>query len=115
MDEMMRAMGLPVGFGKVSKRNAQVAPLPEPITQHKVSEETEEEDDLGPMPADTLLENEQDMDDSKDLQEEEEDEEEEDTWDDLPITNKVTLKGHTKVRFHLYKYAHLQDSLGAHR
>ena len=87
---MMRSMGLPVGFGKVSKKT-QVAPLAkvQEIVQETESLNAHTLEEVGPMP-----EQQQDDDEDEEEDEEEEDEEEQDA---LPITHQVTLQGHTKV------------------
>lgn len=84
IDEMMAAMGLPVGFGKkakkektveIEKQQAAAALPPEIETNDKVQEEESDDDDFGPKPA-------------VDLDEEE--------LNDLPLTNSVILKAHSK-------------------
>jgi WD40 repeat protein len=85
IDEMMAAMGLPVGFGKKTKKekNIQIekqqaaAVLAEHVAVDEEEKETDDEsdDDYGPKP-------------SVDVDQEE--------LDDLPLSNSVILKAHSK-------------------
>jgi WD40 repeat protein len=83
IDEMMAAMGLPVGFGKKTKsekkeqfeKQQAAAVQAEPVAVDEKESDDESDDDFGPKP-------------SVDVDQEE--------LDELPITNSVVLKAHTK-------------------
>lgn len=82
LDEMMASMGLPVGFGKKTKkenavesmlRNQSVEVVKE--ENHVSGDEQESDDDFGPQPLVNV--------DQEDL-------------DELPLANSVILKAHSK-------------------
>jgi len=87
MDEMMAAMGLPMGFGKKTKneKNVQIAMQQAAAVQAEIvaendkekdlDEKSDDDDDFGPKPF-------------VDLDQEE--------LDELPLSNSVVLKAHSK-------------------
>jgi WD40 repeat protein len=87
LDDMMAAMGLPVGFGKKSMaKNAKsnnsaktekTSEIGKEITDHSdaIGQDQDSDDDFGPQPAVNM--------DQEEL-------------DDLPLSNSVLLKAHSK-------------------
>lgn len=80
LDEMMASMGLPVGFGKKSKKEKDImasTPIPTVVQEETtdVADEEESDDDFGPQPIVNA--------DQEEL-------------DELPLSNSVILKAHSK-------------------